>query len=231
VLWLLPEPRRGETDIAITPSLERSTVLRLFRNRGFLAGSLAMAMYTFAVGGLQVWMPTFLHRVRGMSVADAGILFGLIAAINGTVATLLGGWIGDRMLVRQYGAYYRFCGIAIFVAVPLMMASVYLSGSLMRPSIFFAVFALLIGTGVANAGLVNSVDAGVRSTAVAFNIFITHALGDALSPAFIGWISDRTSLQTSFSAAFIAAALSGWLFLYGARFSPNLRAALKAAHS
>jgi len=227
VFWLLPEPARGQTDIAIAPSPERSTVLGLFRNGGFIAGSLAMAMYTFAVGGLQVWMPTFLHRERGMSVAHAGILFGLIAAVNGTVATLLGGWIADRMLKRHDAAYYRFCGIAILVAVPLMIAAVYASGPFLVPSIFFAVFALLIGTGAANTGLVNSVDAGIRSTAVAFNILLTHALGDALSPTLIGWISDRTSLQTSFSVAFIAAGLSGGFFFYATRFSPNLRAAVK----
>jgi hypothetical protein len=39
----------------------------------------------------------------------------------------------------------------------------------------------------------------------------------------IGWISDRTTLQTSFWAAFVAAALSGWLFLYGVKFAPRLR--------
>jgi len=223
VFWFLPEPARGQTD-TITPSLERSTLEGLARNGAFITACLGMAMYTFAVGGLQVWIPTFLHRVRGMSVSRAAIVFGLIAAINGIVATLLGGWIGDRMLKRHDGAYYRFSGIAMFAAVPLMIAAVYVTGPFMLPAIFFAVFALLIGTGPSNTAVVNSVDAGIRSTALAVNTFVIHALGDAFSPAFIGWISDRTSLQTSFWAAFIAAGFSGWFFLYGAKFAPPLRA-------
>jgi MFS transporter, Spinster family, sphingosine-1-phosphate transporter len=142
---------------------------------------------------------------------------------NGIVATLLGGWIGDRMLKKHSGAYYRFSGIAMLVAVPLMMLAVYATGRLMIPAIFLAVFAILIGTAPSNAAVVNSVDATIRSSALAVNTFVIHALGDALSPPLIGWVSDRTSLQTSFWVAFLAASLSGWLFLYGTRFAPKLK--------
>jgi sugar phosphate permease len=171
-------------------------------------------------------MPTFLHRVRGMSVSRAGIVFGLIGAINGIVATLVGGWIGDRMLKRHDGAYYRFSGIAMVVAVPLMVLGVYATGRLMLPAIFLAVFVLLICTGPSNTAVVNSVDAGIRSTALAVNTFVIHFLGDWPSPLLIGWISDKSgSLHTAFWAAFAAAALSGWLFFYGAKFAPRLGAA------
>src|SRR5260370_33832083 len=110
-------------------------------------------------------------------------------------------------------------------AVPLMIAAVYATGSFMLPAIFLAVFVLLIGTGPSNTAVVNSVDAGIRSTALAVNTFVIHLLGDAFSPTLIGWISDRTSLQTAFWAAFGAAALSCEFFLYGAQFAPKLRAA------
>lgn len=236
IFWFLPEPVRGQSEAAVaspptqfTVSGIHRTITGLFRNGAFLTACLGMAMYTFAVGGLQVWIPTFLHRVRGMSVSRAAIVFGLIAAVNGIVATMLGGWIGDRMLKRHDGAYYRFSGIAMFAAVPLMVLAIYATGSLMLPAIFLAVFALLIGTGPSNTAVVNSVDAGIRSTALAVNTFLIHALGDAFSPTMIGWISDRTSLQTSFWAAFVAAGLSGWFFLYGARFAPKLRSAVASS--
>ena len=228
IFWFLPEPVRGQTE-AVEHSLERSTLLGLLRNGAFITACLGMAMYTFAVGGLQVWIPTFLHRVRGMSVSKAAIVFGLIAAVNGVVATLIGGWAGDRMLKSHRGAYYRFSGVAMLVAVPLMIAAVYATGIFMLPAIFFAVFTLLINTGPSNTAVVNSVGPGIRSTALAVNTFVIHALGDAFSPYMIGWISDRTSLQTAFWAAFVAAAISGWIFLYGARFAPKLQAATNAA--
>jgi MFS transporter, Spinster family, sphingosine-1-phosphate transporter len=96
---------------------------------------------------------------------------------------------------------------------------------MMFPCIFVAVFFLLIGTGPTNAALVNSVSAGIRSTALAVNIFVIHLLGDAFSPALMGKISDRTSLQTAFWTAFIAAGVSGVVLIYGARFAPRLKTA------
>jgi hypothetical protein len=93
----------------------------------------------------------------------------------------------------------------------------------MFPAIFAAVFFILIGTGPTNAALVNSVSPRIRSTALAVNVFVIHLLGDAFSPALIGRISDKTSLPTAFSTAFVAAALSGVILVYGARFAPRFK--------
>jgi predicted MFS family arabinose efflux permease len=228
LLWFLPEPARGQSEVVET-SRERSTVFGLLRNGAFITVSLAMALYTFAVGGLQVWIPTFLVRIRHVPLDKANAIFGLITLFNGIVATLLGGWIGDRMLKRWKGAYYTFSGVAMLVAVPLMVAAIYVSGEFMFPAIFLAVFALLIGTAPSNAALVNSVGASIRSTALAVNVFVIHLLGDAFSPTLIGRISDKTNLQTAFTAAFFAAALSGLIFLFGARYAPRLMAPTVAA--
>jgi sugar phosphate permease len=183
-----------------------------------------MAAYTFAIGGMQVWIPTFLVRLRGMGLKAANVDFGLVTIFNGVVATLLGGWIGDRLLKRYAGAYYTFSGIAMLLAVPLMVAAIYVRGRGMFPAIFAAVFFILIGTGPTNAALVNSVSASIRSTALAVNVFVIHLLGDAFSPTLIGKISDKTgSLQTAFWVAFGAAAISGVILLYGARFAPRFK--------
>jgi MFS family permease len=223
VLWFLPEPPRGLSE-GEDSSPARSTVLGLAKNGAFLTASLGMAMYTFAVGGLQQWIPTFLERVRNIPVGKAGLIFGGMAGFNGIVATLIGGWIGDRLLKRYFGAYYTFPGIAMFVAVPLMVLTVYVTGKTMYAAMFTAIFLLLIGTAPTNAALVNSVGPKIRSTALAVNIFIIHLLGDAFSPLIIGAISDKTkSLQTGFWAAFAAAALSGCILLYGAKFAPRFK--------
>ena len=201
------------------------TLLRgLATNGAFITATLGMALYTFAVGGMQAWIPTFLIRIRGMHPVAANLDFSYVVIANGIGATLLGGWIGDRLLKRYFGAYYTFSGVAMLIAVPFMVAAVYVSGSLMFPAIFAAVFFILVGTGPTNAALVNSVDAGIRSTALAVNVFVIHLLGDAISPLVIGAISDRTgSLQVAFWVAFVAAGVSGVILLYGARFAPRLQ--------
>jgi predicted MFS family arabinose efflux permease len=224
ILWLIPEPARGQSD-QLETGVTGSELRNLWRNGAFVTASLGMAAYSFAVGGMQVWIPTFLERVRGLNLASANAKFGSILLFNGFVATLLGGWIGDRLLKKYFGAYYTFPGIAMLVAVPFMVLAIYVAGPMMFPCIFMAVFFLLIGTGPTNAALVNSVSAGIRSTALAVNIFVIHLLGDAFSPALMGKISDRTSLQTAFWTAFIAAGISGVILIYGARFAPRLKTA------
>jgi predicted MFS family arabinose efflux permease len=228
LFWFLPEPVRGQSD-EIETAGSRSGLRDLWRNGAFVTASLGMAAYSFAVGGMQVWMPTFLERVRHLNLATANATFGLITLFNGFVATLLGGWIGDRLLKKYFGAYYTFPGIAMLVAVPFMVMAVYVAGPMMFPCIFVAVFLILIGTGPTNAALVNSVSAGIRSTALAVNVFVIHLLGDAFSPTLMGKVSDKTgSLQTAFWTAFIAAALSGIILIYGARFAPRFKSAAVA---
>jgi MFS family permease len=225
LLWMLPEPPRGQHEEHAP--VEVWTLLRgLVRNGAFVTATLGMAMYTFAVGGMQVWIPTFLQRLRGFDVKTANIDFSYIVIINGIGATLLGGWIGDRLLKRYFGAYYTFSGVAMLIAVPFMVAAIYTRGRLMFPAIFAAVFFILVGTGPTNAALVNSVSASIRSTALAVNVFVIHLLGDAFSPTLIGKISDKSgSLQIAFWVAFAAAGISGLILLYGARFAPRFKAA------
>src|SRR5215469_4834723 len=221
IFWFLPEPPRGRTDV-IDASAVRATIPGLVRNPAFMSATLGLAMYTFAMGGLQVWIPTFLTRVRTLSKAEATTIFGAITCFNGIVATLIGGWIGDRLLKRYAGAYYSFSGVAMLVSVPLMIMAIYMTGKVMFPAMFVAEFFLLINTAPVNAALVNSVGPSIRATAMAVNIFLIHLLGDAFSPILIGKISDISSLQTGFSATFVAAALSGFILIYGARFAPGI---------
>ena len=223
LLWMLPEPPRGHHEQHAPVGVW--TLLRgLAKNGAFITATLGMAMYTFAVGGMQQWIPTFLIRTRGMQPVSANLDFSYVVIANGIGATLLGGWIGDRLLKRYFGAYYTFSGVAMLIAVPFMVAAVYVSGSLMFPAIFAAVFFILVGTGPTNAALVNSVDAGIRSTALAVNVFVIHLLGDAISPLLIGTISDKTgSLQVAFWVAFAAAGLSGVILLYGAKYAPRFQ--------
>ena len=223
LLAMIPEPVRGASD-QLAPTAERDTIVGvLLHNPAFWTASLGMAMMTFALGGMQVWMPTFLSRMRGMPLDRANLLFGATVAFNGVVATMAGGWLGDRLLRRTYTAYYLVSAVGMAVALPLMVGAIYLTGSTMFPSILVAEFFLLINTGPLNAAVVNSVGPHVRSVAISFNLLIIHALGDVPSPPIIGWISDKSNLQTGFLAPVVAIALSAIILFAGMRYAPKLR--------
>ena len=227
-LAFISEPQRGRSDV-LTATPERSDLIPIFgipilpKSRAFWTGTLGMAMMTFALGGLSVWMPTFLSRVRGMSLNDANIVFGEALIVAGFIATILGGWIGDRWLRKTRRAYYLVSAIGMTIALPFMAIALYHQGPLMFPGIFLALFFLLLNTGPLNAAIVNSVSAPIRATAIAVNIFMIHILGDVPSPPLIGYISDKTgSLPEGFIAAVIAVALSAAILFLGARYAPQV---------
>ena len=218
----LREPVRGASD-HMADSFERGSVRGLFRNRAFWTISLGAAMMTFAIGGLQVWMPTFLYRIRHVPLEHANISFGGMTVIAGTVATLLGGWLGDRLLRRTAAAYQLISAIGMTLSIPAIIAAIYCTGPAMYPAIFLGEFCLLLNTAPLNAALVNSVSARIRATALAVNIFTIHLLGDAFSPTLIGYISDKSNLQIGLMAMIGAVALSAAVLFYGMRFAPKLK--------
>ena len=174
-LSFIPEPPRGLQD-TLPETRERGTLRGLARNGAFWTATLGMAMWTFGIGALQVWMPTFLSRVRHQPLDRANLMFGAITAVNAIVATLLGGWIGDRVLRRNRGAYYLVSAITMLIAVPGMIVAITASGRVMYPAIFLTEFLLLLNTAPLNAAIVNSVGAHIRATAIAVNLFTTTAL-------------------------------------------------------
>jgi len=217
-LLFVSEPERGAQDVRVAP--EGHSVFGLIRNPAFLTVTLGMASMTFALGGLQVWMPTFLHRMRGYSLERANLVFGGITAINGVAASLAGGWLGDRWLRRTKASYYLVSAAGMAIAVPVMVVAIYSPGPAMLPAILVGGFLLLINTSPLNAALVNSVSPGIRATAIAWNILTIHLLGDALSPWLIGFISDRQSLEGGFGSAIAAIAIASGVLFCGMRFAP-----------
>jgi MFS transporter, Spinster family, sphingosine-1-phosphate transporter len=221
LMFLVEEPERGSHD-TLKPSVERSTVLGLMHNKAFWTCSLGMAMMTFAAGGMQVWMPTFLSRMRQVPLKDANLYFGGMTLVAGIGATLLGAWLGDRMLRTNKGGYYLVSAIGMALALPAIVVAVTITNRAMYPAIFLGEFFLLLNTAPLNAALVNSVSANIRATAVAVNIFTIHILGDAFSPTLMGYVSDKSNMRIAFLVACVAVAISAFVLFYGMRYAPEI---------
>lgn len=198
-LFLLREPRRGATEKDANLSVPRpADYILLFKNRSFVIATLAMAAMTFAMGGLAQWVPTFLYRMHGQSIAAGNALFGTITIISGIAGTLTGGWLGDRFQKRSGKGYLMVSGMGFLAGTPIAVYAIVsssLTGCLI--AIFFAEFFLFFNTGPLNTTIVNVTSPSVRAMAFAVNIFFIHALGDAVSPAMLGRLSDIWGLRTA----------------------------------
>ncbi len=170
----------------------------LFLNRSFMTNTLAMAAMTFALGGLAQWVPTFLYRMHGLNVAKANTIFGGITVLAGIAGTLAGGWLGDYFQKRHGRGYLTVSGWGFVFGAPLT-AYALITDSLAgcTAAIFLAEFFLFLNTGPLNTVIVNVTMPGTRAMAFAVNILLIHALGDAVSPAVLGWLSDLYGLRNA----------------------------------
>jgi MFS transporter, Spinster family, sphingosine-1-phosphate transporter len=215
----LKEPERGQFD-SLQETPERGTVFGLVRNPAFLTATLGMAAMTFSLGGIQVWMPQFLYSERHYTLEQANFIFGIIIVVDGIVASLAGGWLGDYLLPRMKSSYYMVSAVSMALGIPVMIVGLFARGRAMVPAIALSAFFLLLNTSPLNAAVINSVGAHIRATAIAVNIFIIHILGDVPSPTMMGWVADRYSLQAAFALPVIAMFISSLILFYGIRFAP-----------
>jgi MFS family permease len=225
VVWIfMREPARGasEAHVSLAFRADRATLAGLLRNPAYWTATLGMAAMVFSMGGISVWMPTFLYRHTHVSLAHAGQVLGIITVIDGIAGTWFGGWLAQRWLRRNKAALYLISAWSVLLAAPFAVVTFYGPRSATIPALAVAEFLLFMNTGPLNAAIVNAVGAPVRSTAIAIELLVIHALGDAPSPRIIGWISDRSNLQAGLAVTLVALVVSAAILFFGSRYAPDL---------
>jgi MFS family permease len=216
----LRDPPRGGAERTWAISGEggiAATYRRLLANRPYVLTVLGYAAYTFAVGGMAFWMPSFLERTRGVPRAVATVQFGAIVVMTGFLGTFAGGYLADALRKRFKEADLWVCGIATLAAAPATLAVF----TTWRPGLYLvalvvAQLLLFASTGPVNAAIVAEVPPAERASAVAISILGIHLLGDVPSPALIGFISDRASLGRAVLVVPVAVLVAGIVWTYAA---------------
>lgn len=226
-LWALRmrDPPRGASDAGAPRAARWDDYLLLARTRSYVLCTLGMTAMTFAFGGIAFWMPTYVGKRLGGTtddIATASAIFGGITVVAGLLATLSGGFLGDKLRDRYPGSYFLVSAVGMFIGFPLFVAMLYVpvEGNwiyLFWTLMFLAVFWLFFNTGPTNTILANVTHPAIRASAYAVNIFVIHALGDAISPWLIGWINDTydKTMHLSFQVVSGMILLSGVLWLAG----------------
>lgn len=228
--FVMRDPRTlgSAASAAPKPKIKWEDIKALFRIKSYVLNTAAMTAMTFAIGGIAFWLPRYLYKDRAAEFASQENLlehinfqFGVITCIAGLSATLIGGWCGDRVRRKFPSAYFLVSGIAMMFAFPatvMMLKTPFPTAWIL---VFLAEFFLFFNTGPANTVLANVTAPAIRSTAFALNIFIIHALGDAISPPLIGWIAGQTSMKFAFIIVSATMVLASAFWLIGVKYLPR----------
>jgi predicted MFS family arabinose efflux permease len=222
VLFCMREPERGASE-AMEPKLEKGVILSLLKNPAYVFSILGYAMVTFTMGGISWWLPSFLQRFHNETAASAGLTMGAITVATGIVGTTVGGIWAQRWSRTNPRALFYVSALSALIAVPFTLLCFFGSYAVTLPALAVAEFAIFLGTGPLNAAVVNSVSSRVRATALAGELFLIHALGDAPSPRIIGAVSDASNLRLGLAVTVIALLVAGGLLFFGSRFAKPMQ--------
>jgi MFS transporter, Spinster family, sphingosine-1-phosphate transporter len=220
-LLLIREPPRGRFDVNRPESVPLSLAAswRALRQRpSYLYNTAAQTIYTFAMGGLATWMPTYFVRERHLSLENATFIFGLVLVSAGFLGTLVGGQVSDRLSRRFPAAPFVFSGFALVASIPFTLAATLSpSPAIFWPAMFVTLLLLFLNTGPLNAAMANVLPADLRARGFALYTVAIHFLGDALSPTLIGVTSDAIGLRIPILMSGLMLAIAGLVLLVGRR--------------
>ncbi|PCI37317.1 MAG: MFS transporter [Elusimicrobia bacterium] len=213
----LRDPLGGKSDV--TESRSRpSDYLRLYRIPSYTAASFSQAAITFTIGGLGLWIPSYLFREYGLDTAQAGIVFGAVTVIGGLFGALTGGWLATRLRQTNPGADFLISGIGLLAAVPFGIGALFTPSQPLALVLFFiAEVCIFLHMGPLSSIIVATVPAAKRALGFAANIFVLRLFGDALSPILIGAGSEAWGLRSALTGALMPLLLGGVLCLWGSR--------------
>ena len=224
-LLFLRDPQRGAHDPTSAARDEkpsptfRESLKVLWSRRSYIYNNAGQTIYTFTMGGLAVWMPTYFVRERHLPLDTTGILFGGVLCLAGFAGTLAGGRLGDRLGARSRSAAFQLSGIGLIASLPFTALAILSSQpAIFWPSMGITLFLIFLSIGPLNAAIANVLPAAVRTQGFAINVVSIHVLGDVISPPIIGAMSDRVGgLKWPVFGAGALLVLAGLVLLAGRR--------------
>ncbi|MSU65017.1 MAG: MFS transporter [Opitutus sp.] len=197
LLFFLREPPRGASDDGIAAPASAAVsgwrvyglLLKFPRYVVLVAGYTAQ---TFAMGGFQIWAPSFLVEVHHMKLDSAAFFFSASLAASGLVATLAGGFSATRWQRRTGAGYAWILALSALTAAPMaFLAFTVTSLTAAKVALAVTMFLLFLSVGPVNTLILETVPASMRASSMAASIFAIHMFGDLWSPKMVGHLADR----------------------------------------
>jgi predicted MFS family arabinose efflux permease len=203
--WLAADERHWITgaiaaEIDAKKAVCHYSILQAFRDRRVIR--LSAVYFMVITGSLSniYWIPTFVKRLSGASIATVTSILMIPAAI-GLAATLGNGWHSDRKAERRWHA-----------AAPLLIAGVmYAAAPFFSSDPRLSVGLLVVGSAAVYAfypafwSLPTMILSGTAAAATFGLIVSASQLGGIVGPYVIGFLNDQTQ---SLSYGFLFIALS-----------------------
>jgi predicted MFS family arabinose efflux permease len=204
-LLLAREPAR---EAAAAPAPATADWGALTRTRGFWWIVASGAVVNFALYSFSTFLPAWLSRVYGLSVARAGVWTGLGSGAAGIAGALAASLLGRRGAAGRL----RVAAAAALAAAPAGFAALGSRDATAALLLIMTGYGLLqMYYGLVYAALQDIVAPALRGSAMAIYLTATYLCGAAFGPLLTGGLSDRLARAAAGAGAITEAARASGL--------------------
>ena len=191
-LFALHEPRRGAAEHRLSAGehLVAWSVLRIPTLWWIIASG---ALINFNLYALGTFLPAFLIRVHGLSVARSGFWLGVGSVAAGLFAATTGGLVGDWAIRKRSNGRMLAASVGALAAAPLALWSVVLpAGSWIAATVLMCAAYGLLNTyyGMVYSSIHDIVAPALRGTAMSVYFMAMYLCGASFGPVITGRLSD-----------------------------------------
>jgi MFS family permease len=202
-LLLLREPQRGASELQHAPALTASmwSVLGIPTFWWIVASG---ALLNFNAYAFATFLPAFLSRVHGLSLAKSGITTGIVYLAGGVSGGVVAGYLGDSIVQRRKDGRLLSASFLALVAIPFACAGILQpAGSLYLAMAFLALTYASLTTyyGLVYSAIQDIIAPNHRGSAMAIYFMAMYMCGASFGPLLTGKLSDTLAHR--------AAALAG----------------------
>jgi len=207
LLLLVHEPARGASEEEAFAVESKGSLAALLRVPTLWWIILSGALINFNLYALGTFLPAFMTRVHGYSVAHAGVTSGIVYLIGGVFGGLLGGHLGDRVTSNSRNARLWMAAIIALLSAPIMFYGI------RQPAGFAprALVAIAIGYAAFNtyfafvySSIQDIVPPDQRGFAMSFYFMAMYLCGASFGPLLTGRLSDLLAHRAMHAAGAVS---------------------------
>jgi predicted MFS family arabinose efflux permease len=191
-LLLLPEPARGASEIH-PPTLSRGSMWSILRVPTLWWIIASGALLNFSMYAIATFLPAFLSRIHGLSLASSGIASGFVYLSGGLAGCVTAGYLGDSIIRRRRDGRLRIAAMTALAAAPLACFGVLQPrGSLFIATICLTLAYALLTTyyGLVYSAIQDLVAPTQRGATMAIYFMAMYMCGASFGPLLTGRLSD-----------------------------------------
>jgi MFS family permease len=191
-LLLLPEPHRGASEIHPAP-LSRGSMWAILRVPTLWWIIASGALLNFNMYAIATFLPAFLSRIHGLSLATSGIASGIVYLTGGLTGCVIAGYFGDVIASRRKDGRLRIASMSSLVAAPLACIGVLQpAGSLLAAVVFLTLTYSLLTSyyGLVYSAIQDLVAPNQRGATMAIYFMAMYMCGASFGPLLTGRLSD-----------------------------------------